>query len=696
MFLALIMIFTTSQLCFAAPHSASDATARAIEAIRQQELQARGMDGQAGSANLASAKGGDGKVTVHGRSDQEDASSVLLSEKYSAIPIRPGEVRKSPRDMSDRSVSIAVKIPSSGEGNSKTSHKKSSKSAGVESAAAAAAGKDGEVNHDKLFEEEGEDRSNAETYFATFDATALSTAWVKLGSQSKELEERASRVEKQRRLKQGVSVSDPSQVTVTVSRDSVPTGPAVLNEALSGSSSSSWSLGGASFEIANTASKRTWPLAPPEMTKPQIASTTMEARRIIDASVMFKRLDPSNFMSHIQRQLPLVIYMMCGCELDMQFAKALKGVEAAIHKRRWNTRFTFTYLPPEADRVFELTTVYKLDSQSVAVGSCLEPNCPFNEKTVLVRFEPPFPEGQPPRDLTVSLTNECCGDKFELSVTALTHSGFALKVKRIDGEMGKGWGQALKVRWASKDRFATPGGVPALVLDNVPMGVHLEKYVMRSPIPLWATAPEDVDLASRAVIAFLEDFQVGRLPLVVRSQPVSSPAQVLRDAAKKGSAVDVVADNFREIVLDQKRDVLLLIHSPFCPGSIAIMPLIDQLAQSLGQVPDAKVMVAKFDKTQNDFPMTGVKVTHFPTIYYFPAGDFDTPSYRIYDYADFNGSKQPHNPLRPHSHFTKEMLLKFIYEHGRNAAAWPADLAREVMAYKPELYTHDHDHEGEH
>lgn len=407
-----------------------------------------------------------------------------------------------------------------------------------------------------------------------------------------------------------------------------------------------------------------------------------------------------NSMEFIHKQLPLVIYLMCGCAFDLQFARALSLIDEQIHRRRWGTRFTFTYIPVDAQAVFELTNTYRLDDNVITIGTCMEPHCPGNKKVVHVRFDKPFPAGKPPSSLTVSLFNECCGDKFSLSVDQLEHTGFRLTVTRTDGEKDKGWGQVLKARWATTDRYTLPGGVPAVVVDNVPMGVHMEKYVRRSAIPVWAIdTPGSSDVSTdvaKDIISFLEDFQVGNLPIVVRSQPVTADTESLRAIAGKGAPVEVVGNNFKELVLDMNRDVLLLIYSPFCGASRAIMPLFDQVAKSLAEVKDQRVFVAQFDKMQNDFPVTGIKVTHFPTVYYFPAGNYDSPTYRFYDYSDFNGSKQPHNSMRPHSHFTKEMILKFIYEHGKNADAWPTALAKEVEGYKPELYTHDHKHAGHH
>jgi thiol-disulfide isomerase/thioredoxin len=238
------------------------------------------------------------------------------------------------------------------------------------------------------------------------------------------------------------------------------------------------------------------------------------------------------------------------------------------------------------------------------------------------------------------------------------------------------------------------------------MGVQIEKFVMDAHVSDYnIVSDRNVAIVSEAMIQFIQDFEDHKLPLVVRSQPVPFPAvsngtgKELTVAVKNdGTLIDVVGLNFREIVLDPKKDVLVLIYSPFCGGSQAVMPLFKELAQELAKIPSHDILVTRFDKVNNDFPVRGLKITHFPSVYFFPAGDFDSADYHFYDYNDYNGSTMPHNTNVPHSHFTRDMLLRFMWEHGKNSDHWPTELAEYARTHKPELYMHDssHDHDHDH
>jgi len=166
-------------------------------------------------------------------------------------------------------------------------------------------------------------------------------------------------------------------------------------------------------------------------------------------------------------------------------------------------------------------------------------------------------------------------------------------------------------------------------------------------------------LSAAHLVDFLDGFFSKTLPLLVRSHPrvlVPVPQN------KPGIIVDVVGDTFEEVVLNKGKDVFLLIYSPFCGGSMAVMPLFEQVADAVKDSPT--IVIARMDKTANDFPVRGIMVTHYPTAILFPAGDFSHPDYHPLDYSDYNGSKTPHNRDVPHSHFEKETMVKFLQEHG--------------------------------
>jgi len=528
-----------------------------------------------------------------------------------------------------------------------------------------------------------------QSYFATFDATALSTAWAQVVTHQRQVEKKLAQeagVDPQQVSGQRNVKTHTTTVRTTSPKDFKPGSPSAS-------------------AAAKPASK-----APPKLTPKQKKEMTDTATKTIHKSKLFKRLDPTNWMRYISQQLPLVMYLPCECEHDLQFAKALSLINTAVRKRQWTNRFTFVYVPLATQKLVNLGSVYQVDESIVEVGMCTPKKCPGNKKEIYHRFVTPFPENEPPTDLTISVHEECCGDKFSLQVSDLSHIGFKVDVIRTGVPANEGWRQPLKLSWSTSSRFLLPGGVPALVLDNIPMGVHMEKFKFSSSLPPWSTDENSVTQYASEFIIFLEHFQLGRLPLVVRSKlpPLPTGQSMLahaslnlnqiahayrKEVASKGEMVEVVGSTFRDIVLDPDRDVLLFIYSPLCAASRSLMPLFNQLAKELAG--SDRVFIAKLDKTANDLPITGIKISHLPTVLYFPAGDYDSPLYSMYDYDDYNGSKAPHNPLRPHSHFTKEMVLKFMLDHGKMRESWPAKLREEIDKAEPELYIHedgDHDH----
>lgn len=213
--------------------------------------------------------------------------------------------------------------------------------------------------------------------------------------------------------------------------------------------------------------------------------------------------------------------------------------------------------------------------------------------------------------------------------------------------------------------------------------------------------------------------------------------------------VDVVGENFSDIVLSPNHDVLLYVFAKDCAASKALFPLIEYvnlILTSERQLPgntNRHLFIAKMDKAKNDFPVPGVKITHFPTLFLFPAGDFTSPKYkyvgsfasiisltaeftfyknevnaipsfffilffsgifllfltpRFFDYADYNGSKIEHVEDGSHSHFTAEIILKFLFDHICSKGLWSKEFEDRLIQYHSSQYvdSHGHSHLPEH
>merc|ERR1712126_777436 len=83
----------------------------------------------------------------------------------------------------------------------------------------------------------------------------------------------------------------------------------------------------------------------------------------------------------------------------------------------------------------------------------------------------------------------------------------------------------------------------------------------------------------------------------------------------------LVAKNFNDIVQDDK-DVLMEFYAPWCGHCKSLAPKYDELAKKLEDEPN--IVIAKMDATANDVP-SNYEVRGFPTIYFAPKGNKDTP-----------------------------------------------------------------------
>ncbi|BGP57984.1 hypothetical protein JCM8202_001926 [Rhodotorula sphaerocarpa] len=125
------------------------------------------------------------------------------------------------------------------------------------------------------------------------------------------------------------------------------------------------------------------------------------------------------------------------------------------------------------------------------------------------------------------------------------------------------------------------------------------------------------DVTHDNVAAFVKDFVDGKVKPSIKSQkaPVQDqPVHVL------------VADEFDEVTSDDK-DVLVEFYAPWCGHCKKLAPIYDTLGERYSNVKD-KLVIAKFDATENDVPATtGFRVTGFPTIKFKAAGSGEWISY---------------------------------------------------------------------
>lgn len=109
---------------------------------------------------------------------------------------------------------------------------------------------------------------------------------------------------------------------------------------------------------------------------------------------------------------------------------------------------------------------------------------------------------------------------------------------------------------------------------------------------------------------------MGGLKPHLRSQP--------RPSKQQGPVKVVVGSNFEEVVLDEKKHVLVEFYAPWCGHCKALEPKYKKLGKQFKN--EDSVVIAKFDATANDAPAQ-FEFTGFPTIFFVRAGDNDIKIY---------------------------------------------------------------------
>ncbi|KAH6637780.1 protein disulfide-isomerase [Boeremia exigua] len=151
---------------------------------------------------------------------------------------------------------------------------------------------------------------------------------------------------------------------------------------------------------------------------------------------------------------------------------------------------------------------------------------------------------------------------------------------------------------------------------------------------------QDLKINEKDIGTFVEDFLAGKVEPSIKSEPIPEK--------NDGPVTVIVAKNYKDIVIDNDKDVLVEFYAPWCGHCKALAPKYEELGQAFSSSELSKlVTIAKVDATLNDVPD---EIQGFPTIKLFAAGKKDAP-------IDYSGSR------------TVEDLLQFIKENGSHKAA---------------------------
>ncbi|KAL1595500.1 protein disulfide-isomerase precursor [Nothophoma quercina] len=151
---------------------------------------------------------------------------------------------------------------------------------------------------------------------------------------------------------------------------------------------------------------------------------------------------------------------------------------------------------------------------------------------------------------------------------------------------------------------------------------------------------QDLKINEKEIGTFVEDFLAGKVDPSIKSEPIPE--------SNDGPVTVIVAKNYKDVVIDNDKDVLVEFYAPWCGHCKALAPKYEELGQAYASSELSKlVTIAKVDATANDVPD---EIQGFPTIKLFPAGKKDAP-------VDYSGSR------------TVEDLAQFIKENGSHKAA---------------------------
>ncbi|EER19739.1 thioredoxin, putative, partial [Perkinsus marinus ATCC 50983] len=114
--------------------------------------------------------------------------------------------------------------------------------------------------------------------------------------------------------------------------------------------------------------------------------------------------------------------------------------------------------------------------------------------------------------------------------------------------------------------------------------------------------------------SFIKQFDEGGLSPYRRSEPIP------QYSGNEG-VLQVVSDNFEDIVMNDKQDVLVNYFAPWCGHCRQLSGIYSSLGEKVKHL-SSTLKIVKVDATQNELPF---RVDVFPTIALYPAGRKHAP-----------------------------------------------------------------------
>lgn len=161
--------------------------------------------------------------------------------------------------------------------------------------------------------------------------------------------------------------------------------------------------------------------------------------------------------------------------------------------------------------------------------------------------------------------------------------GTAVLLKDLEPKLAAYKGDFV-VAWINNNKYAQQAQrlglsnkIPSLALDNHVDGV---RYVF----------PEDKTMTAESIAEWFAQYKAGTLSTHVKSEPLPE--------SNDGPVKILVAHNFKDIVNNNEKDVLVEFYAPWCGHCKKLAPVWDELGSLYSSIPS--VVVAKIDATAND------------------------------------------------------------------------------------------------
>ncbi|CAD6184210.1 unnamed protein product [Caenorhabditis auriculariae] len=132
--------------------------------------------------------------------------------------------------------------------------------------------------------------------------------------------------------------------------------------------------------------------------------------------------------------------------------------------------------------------------------------------------------------------------------------------------------------------------------------------------------PLDDEFSIDNLKSFVELVLSGKAEAYMKSEPVPEQTEDVKVAVGK---------NFKDLILDSGKDVLIEFYAPWCGHCKSLAPKYDELASKLK---NEDVIIAKMDATANDVPPL-FEVRGFPTLFWLPKNSKSNP-------VPYNGGRE--------------------------------------------------------